>query len=224
LARRSNDPARTREKILAKASEEFARLGFEGARVDRIAERCAVSKNMLYYYFHSKEKLFIAALERMYETLRETQKDLSLRTSDPIVAMEQLIRHTFEALESNPDAIRLMNEENKHRGKYLRKSARVRDLYNPLVETIAFILERGRKEGLFRSGLDPAIVYLTFSSMCYHFLSNQFTLQIALNRDFESDEARDAWIDHVTRVALLYCVTDTSLLEPRKAGPLAVAG
>ncbi|HEY2248359.1 MAG TPA: TetR family transcriptional regulator [Bradyrhizobium sp.] len=223
LARRSNDPARTREKILTKASEEFARLGFEGARVDRIAERCGLSKNMLYYYFHSKEKLFIAALERMYETLRDRQKDLSLRTSDPIIAMKQLIHHTFEALESNPDAIRLMNEENKHRGKYLRKSQRVRDLYNPLVETIGFILERGRKEGVFRSGLDPAIVYLTFSSMCYHFLSNQFTLQIALNRDFESEKVRKAWIDHVTKVALLYCVADKNLIELGPPDTLAAA-
>lgn len=224
MARRSNDPARTRAKILAKASEEFARLGFEGARVDRIAERCALSKNMLYYYFHSKEKLFIAVLEQMYETLRERQKDLSVRTSDPIIAMEQLIRHTFDALEDNPDAISLMNEENKHRGKYLRKSQRVRDLYNPLVETIGFILDRGRKQGVFRTGLDPAMVYLTFSSMCYHFLSNQFTLQIALDRDFKSEKTRRAWVDHVIKVVLMYCVEESGRASARSAEMPAAAG
>ena len=74
MARRSSDPARVREKILKLATEEFARIGFEGARVDRIAERCQVSKNMLYYYFQSKEGLFVAALERMYEGLREQQR------------------------------------------------------------------------------------------------------------------------------------------------------
>ena len=62
MARRHNDPARTREQILAKATDEFARLGFEGGRVDRIAARCNLSKNMLYYYFQSKEKLFVAVL------------------------------------------------------------------------------------------------------------------------------------------------------------------
>lgn len=224
MARRSNDPARTRQKILTRATEEFARMGFEGGRVDRIAERCGLSKNMLYYYFQSKEKLFLAVLEHMYETLRERQKDLSVRTSDPLFAMEQLIRHTFGALESNPAAIRLMNEENKHRGKYLRKSQRVRDLYNPLIETIGFILDRGRKEGVFRSGLDPAIVYLTFSSMCYHYLSNQFTLQIALNRDLESAAAREAWLDHVASVVLLYCVSDPQPMLARKPHLQAVAG
>ncbi len=216
MSRRINDPARTREKILSVATLEFARVGFDGGRVDRIAQRCNLSKNMLYYYFKSKENLFVAVLEHMYEGLRDRQKDLLVRAGDPIAGMEQLIRHTFLALESNPSAIRLMNEENKHRGKYLRRSQRVRDLYKPLVETIAFILDRGCKEGVFRRSLDPATVYLTLSSMCYHYLSNQFTLQIALDRDLESRAARNAWLDHVTEVVLLYCVCDPALLRSRK--------
>jgi TetR/AcrR family transcriptional regulator len=222
LARRSSDPARVREKILKLATEEFGRIGFEGARVDRIAERCNVSKNMLYYYFKSKEGLFVASLERMYEGVRDRQRDLSVRASDPIMAMEQLVEHTFSALESNPNAIRLMNEENKHRGKYLRKSKRIRDLYNPLVETIGFILERGRKDGVFRAALDPAIVYLTLSSLCYHYLSNQYTLEIALDKDLSSVASRKKWIEHVTNLVIIYCVSDPSLVLDRKLGPRSV--
>ena len=208
MARRSNDPARLREKILKLAMEEFGRIGFEGARVDRIAERCNVSKNMLYYYFKSKEGLFIAALERMYETFRDQQRDLSVRASDPLVAMEQLIEHTFLALENNPNAIRLLNEENKHRAKYIRKSTRIRDLYNPLVETLTFILERGRKDGVFRAGLDASVVYLTLSSLCYHYLSNQYTLEIALGKDLSSASSRKAWLRHVIDLVVQYCVAE----------------
>jgi TetR/AcrR family transcriptional regulator len=208
LARRSNDSARLREKILKLAMEEFGRIGFEGARVDRIAERCDVSKNMLYYYFKSKEGLFIAALERMYETFRDQQRDLSVRASDPLVAMEQLIEHTFVALENNPIAIRLLNEENKHRAKYIRKSTRIRDLYNPLIETLTFILERGRKDGVFRRGLDASIVYLTLSSLCYHYLSNQYTLEIALGKDLSSASSRKAWLRHVIDLVIQYCVVE----------------
>jgi TetR/AcrR family transcriptional regulator len=227
LARRSSDPARVREKILKLATEEFARIGFEGARVDRIAERCQVSKNMLYYYFQSKEGLFVAALERMYEGLREQQRDLSVRASDPILAMEQLVHHTFAALENNPHAIRLLNEENKHRGKYIRKSKRMRDLYNPLVETISFILDRGCKDGVFRASLDPTVVYLTLSSLCYHYLSNQYTLEIALDKDLSSAMSRQQWLDHVTGLVLLYCVPDpTALLgkKPQSRSALAKVG
>jgi TetR/AcrR family transcriptional regulator len=206
VAPRSSDPTRVREKILKQATEEFARIGFEGARVDRIAQRCGVSKNMLYYYFKSKEGLFVATLERMYQELRDQQKDLSVRASDPIAAMKQLVHHTFFAFKDNPSAIRLMNEENKHRGKYIRKSVRMRDLYNPLVETIRFILERGAKDSKFKAQLDPTIIYLTLSSLCYHYLSNQYTLQIALDRDLGSDSAQQLWLDHVSNLVLLYCL------------------
>jgi TetR/AcrR family transcriptional regulator len=217
LARRSSDPARVREKILKLAMEEFGRIGFEGARVDRIAERSGVSKNMLYYYFKSKEGLFVAALERMYEGFRDQQRDLSVRASDPLLAMEQLIEHTFIAFESNPNAIRLLNEENKHRGKYIRKSKRIRELYNPLFETLRFILERGSRDRVFRPGLDPAMVYLTLSSLCYHYLSNQYTLEIALNKDLSSISSRKQWLQHVTDLVLQYCVSEPNASLDRKS-------
>jgi TetR/AcrR family transcriptional regulator len=133
------------------------------------------------------------------------------------LAMEQLIEHTFTALESNPNAIRLLNEENKHRGKYIRKSKRIRDLYNPLVETLSFILERGGRDGVFRSGLDPAVVYLTLSSLCYHYLSNQYTLEIALNKDLSSVSSRKEWLQHVTSLVLQYCVSEPSVALDRKS-------
>lgn len=211
MARRSGDPTRTRKKILVHATVEFAQMGFAGARVDRIAGRCRLSKNMLYYYFQSKENLFIAVLERMYENLRAEQHDLSVRASDPLHAMQQLIHRTFDALARNPHAIRLMNEENKHHARYIRKSRRMRDLYNPLLNTIQLILERGRCEGVFKSDLDPALVYVTLSSLCYHYLSNQYTLEIALGRDFRSQQAQKMWLDHVTEIVLLSCVADPRL-------------
>jgi TetR/AcrR family transcriptional regulator len=208
LARRSNAPERVREKILKQASEEFSRIGLEGARMDRIAGRCKVSKNMLYYYFKSKEGLFVAVLERVYQELRDEQKDLSIRDSDPAAALEQLVRHTFFAFKNNPNAIRLMNEENKHRGKYIRKSPRMRDLYNPLIETLGFILERGHKARLFKPRLDASLIYLTLSSLCYHYLSNQYTLEIALDLDLGSERAQTEWLDHVCGIVLLYCLSD----------------
>jgi TetR/AcrR family transcriptional regulator len=214
LAPRSSDPARVREKILKHASEEFARIGFEGARMDKIASRCRVSKNMLYYYFQSKEGLFVAALEKVYHELRNRQKDFLDRVNDPIPALERLVRHTFIAFRDSPNAIRLLNEENKHRGKYIRKSSRMRDLYNPLVETLGAILKRGYDQDIFRPDLDPAFVYLTLSSLCYHYLSNGYTLEIALDRDLRSEEAQVAWLNHVCAVVLLYCLSDERTDRP----------
>src|SRR2546421_12310754 len=49
-------------RIVAAAREEFSRRGFDGARMDQIARRAAVNKQLLFYYFHSKRGLFTAGL------------------------------------------------------------------------------------------------------------------------------------------------------------------
>ena len=59
---RKLDAARTREDILAVAGEEFAEHGLSGARVDAIAARMRTTKRMIYYYFGSKERLYLAVL------------------------------------------------------------------------------------------------------------------------------------------------------------------
>ena len=70
----------TRERILQAATEEFARYGVAGARVDRIARKAAGNKNLMYMYFGSKERLFNAVLERhlteVYESVPFTPEDL----------------------------------------------------------------------------------------------------------------------------------------------------
>ncbi|MBP9042811.1 MAG: helix-turn-helix transcriptional regulator, partial [Spirochaetes bacterium] len=54
----SRSEATTEDKILNGALDEFAELGFDGARVDRIAARSGLNKAMIYYYFKSKENLY----------------------------------------------------------------------------------------------------------------------------------------------------------------------
>ena len=60
------DSIRTQERILAAAQAEFARRGYDGARVDAIVARARISKNLLYHYFRGKEELYIRILERTY--------------------------------------------------------------------------------------------------------------------------------------------------------------
>ena len=71
-APRVRDPEGTRRKILAAALQEFAAKGIDGARVDTIAARAGVNKQLLYYYFDSKDGLFRAVLrERLAERAPE---------------------------------------------------------------------------------------------------------------------------------------------------------
>ncbi len=198
----------TRERILLHATAEFAAKGFDGARVDRIARRCRLAKNMLYHYYGSKEGLFIAVLERTYETLRTRQRDFAIRGSDPVNAMRRLVAHTFSALLEHREAIALLNNENLHKGRHARRSKRIRALYDPLVDTIGEVLRRGAARGIFRADIDPVTLYLSLSSLAYHYISNQYTLNAAFGIDFGSAERRKAWLAHITDMILTYCQSE----------------
>jgi len=199
---------KTRERILLRATAEFAAKGFDGARVDAIARRCRLAKNMLYHYFGSKEGLFIAVLERTYETLRARQRDFAIRGSDPVNAMRRLIAHTFSALLEHREAIALLNNENLHKGRHVRRSKRIRALYDPLVDTIREVLRRGAAQGIFRADIDPVTLYLSLSSLAYHYISNQYTLNAAFGIDFGAEARRKAWLAHITDMILTYCQSE----------------
>src|SRR5438093_4524823 len=61
---RTREPEGTKRKILAAALQEFSAKGIDGARVDAIAARARVNKQLLYYYFGSKDGLFRAVLRK----------------------------------------------------------------------------------------------------------------------------------------------------------------
>lgn len=221
MASRSKDPVRTRERILVQATAEFARKGYDGARVDAIARRCRLAKNMIYYYFGNKEGLFVAVLERTYEQVRTRQRDLDVRAQEPVEAMRQLIQHTFVAFSAHPEAIRLFNEENLHKGRHIRRSSRVHGLYEPLITTLTDVLARGSAAGLFRPGLEPTQVYLAISALCFHYLSNQYTLSVALGFDMSDEQAQREWLCEVTDIVLAYCRPGQSADGKASAPPFA---
>src|ERR1041384_7329404 len=63
---RTNDPERTQANILEVAEAEFGEKGLAGARIDEIAEATKTSKRMIYYYFGSKEGLYLAEIGRAH--------------------------------------------------------------------------------------------------------------------------------------------------------------
>ena len=190
-ARRANrrDPDRTREAILAAAQDEFAAKGLSGGRVDAIARRAGANKRMIYHYFGSKQGLYLAAVERVYEGLRGTERTLDLAHLKPEAAIQRLVEFNFDYTRAHPEMVSLINNENLHRARYLKKSKKVRDLHSPFVEMIDDILKRGVAEGVFRKGLDPVDVYITMAAVCYFYLSNNWTLSAIFGRDLGTPTA-----------------------------------
>lgn len=93
---RKNNPEKTRENILQEAIVEFVQQGLSGARVDAIAERIHTSKRMIYYYFGSKEQLYVEVLEKLYGDIRSTESRLHLAELEPREAIRRLVEFTFD--------------------------------------------------------------------------------------------------------------------------------
>ena len=183
------DAGRTRARILEAATAEFARHGLGGARVDRIALAAGANKRMLYYYFGSKEDLFLAVLEASYASIRNAERALDLEHRDPREALRRLVDFTWSYYLAHPEFLTLLNSENLHKGRHVRRSRRVREMHSPLVETLRGILRRGEREGLFRRGVDPVQLYISIAGEGYFYLSNRYTLSRIFGRDLMAARA-----------------------------------
>ena len=202
------DAEATRARILAAAKAEFARVGLGGARVDRIAEIAGANKRMLYYYFGNKDELFRAVLEATYEHIRESEKALHLDEVDPPEAIRRLVSFTWNYYLEHPEFLTLLNSANLHRARHLEDSPRARTLNSPLIQTLGEVLERGRREGSFRGGVDPLQLYISIAALAYFYLGNRHTLAAIFGRSLMSPKARAERLSHIVDVVLGYVLRD----------------
>ncbi|AGS24333.1 TetR/AcrR family transcriptional regulator [Rhizobium etli] len=186
---RKNDPQQTKEDILLVATEEFSTHGLAGARVDAIAEKTRTSKRMIYYYFGSKEGLYLAVLEQSYRKIRSLESDLHLSDLEPEEALRTLIATTFDHDEANPDFVRLVSIENIHHAAHMLRSEAIRDLNVSVIETIAGILQRGFNSGVFRRKADPIDIHMMISAFCFFRVSNRYTFGTIFRRNLSDGEA-----------------------------------
>ncbi len=196
MVTQQRDAARTRAELLAVATEVFAEDGYSGARVDDIAERTRTTKRMIYYYFGSKEQLYLAVLENAYRGIREAEQSIDVDDTDPTAAVRQLAELTFDHHVSHDAFVRLVAIENIHRGASIRKIESLRTLAQPAKTLLDRILEKGRAEGVFRADADAIDVHLVISAYCVFQIANQYTFGYLFDTDL-SEPARRAHLRSV---------------------------
>ncbi|MEP6876828.1 MAG: TetR/AcrR family transcriptional regulator [Burkholderiales bacterium] len=201
---RTRDADRTQQAILRAAMDEFSDKGLGGARMDGIAERAGVNKRLIYYYFDNKEALFLAALETTYADIREAERELRLESLDPPEAVRRLVAFTWKHYLKHPEFLTLLNSENLHRAKHLKQSKRVREMNSPLVQLLGDVLERGRRDGVFRGGVDPVHLYISIAGLAYFYLSNNPTLSTIFGRNLMTPKALSERLSHITEVVMGY--------------------
>jgi AcrR family transcriptional regulator len=184
------DGARSREEILAVATDEFAERGLAGARVDDIAERTRTSKRMIYYHFGSKEGLYKAVLERVYSQIRTVESQLDINNLPPIEAMRRIVELTFDYDESHPQFIRLVNVENVNHGQFVGKLVSIRKRYSNIIQLMQTVLDRGIATGQFRADVNAIDVRLVIGALCFFRVSNRYTFGALFDIDLADPQIR----------------------------------
>lgn len=201
---KQRDAERSRKTILVAAKQEFSQAGFDGARIDRIAERAELNKRLIYYYFADKEALFQAVLEEAYADIREAEQALELTSMQPAQAIAKLVEFTWAYYLENPEFLSILNSANLHKGRHLEEEGRVQRLNSRLMQLLREVLHKGQQQGDFRADADPVQLYITIAGMSYFYLSNNYTLSAVFGTDLATRDAYAERLAHMCDVVQGY--------------------
>ena len=203
MPRAATSRENTREAILRAAIKVFAKHGYAGGSVEKISQAAHSVDRMIYYYFGSKEGLFIEVLEEIYRRMNEAEQRLALDVEQPVQALHAVIRFVIGYYRKHPEFVTLLNTENLHQGRHIAKLHRAREYSSPAIAVIDRILGAGQAQGLFRQGLAARDLYLLIAASGYFIMSNRYTLSAFLGEPLQAPEAQAHWehfvIDAVTR-------------------------
>ncbi|MFJ4429834.1 TetR family transcriptional regulator [Pseudomonas sp. NPDC089395] len=199
---RAQQADRTKQNILQAAVKVFSKEGFTGGRIEQISSLAKSNDRMIYYYFGSKEKLFICVLEHIYASFNQAEAKLRLDLSDPEGALRELVAFIWHYYVRHPEFVTILATENLHQGKHARKSPNLKELSGEAFGVLRPIIEAGQAKGLFRADIDIKHTYLMIASLCYFYNSNLYTLSSFLAVDLAEKQAKSDWLDFISDLAL----------------------
>jgi len=187
-----------REAILNAAESVFAEHGFDGARVDAIAEAAGYNKSLLFQYFGDKIGLYEAATRRADKEITELEmRMLAPFLEDETIAsdaqrfktfLETMIRGIFDYLLNHPRLTRIILWEQAEGWQTFSKFLTRDDIEE--ADQFRKLFNKACEVGLLRSDVDPIIQLTIAEQMCWSYISSIPLYQLLIaNEDLSSETA-----------------------------------
>ena len=204
----TQNPEAVRQNILDVALVEFAERGFDGTRINHIAEMTSTSKRMLYYYFGDKVGLYRATILSAYDNAKSMDHDLELDELTPTEALKQLVIKTFKNRSKLETFTRLLAGENLRRGEFVQQLPDYRDINRPTLELIQKLYARGVEAGEFKTGVDPlALLWFVLAPATFN-VSNQHTFSAAWGEQLHTETGQQMLCDLAVQSVLSIVVKE----------------
>ncbi len=180
--RKPKAPEANRARILAAAIAEFASRGFKGASMDAVAARTNTTRALINYYFGSKEKLYLAVLERVYVEIRDAERELDLEHLPPEEAIRSIVEFTYNYYVEHEYFVRIVVAENQAKGRHMKRFPSLRAVNRPIVEMLGAMIARGQADGTFRSDANAVDVHMAIAALGIFNVTNQYTFGALFQR------------------------------------------
>jgi TetR/AcrR family transcriptional regulator len=169
----SDRATETRARILDAALSEFSAHGLAGARTDRIANSAGVNKALLYYYFESKENLYLAALEMISAKIRDRTLAVFLRESSPGERVLRAALEHFDRILTQHEFQGLMQQEmiRLHKGESGALPILVKRVFAPAMTMYQAMVREGIEAGELIRADWMQIHLATLGANVFYFLS-----------------------------------------------------
>ena len=176
-----------REQLIAVATRQFAKFGYDATTTDSIAKAAGVTEPILYRHFATKQELFTAITREMSDQTLAHWRELVGDIDDPAEQLREIARQFPSHLKELADAYRVIhNALTTSRDR--KVIAVLREHYKQIEQFFCGIIATGIKRGAFRQ--------VDLKSPCWHLINTGLgyalvTLNLSPFETFDVEEAME---------------------------------
>ena len=204
-------PPDTRDRVLRVAQALFAERGYRGTSLRDIAKKIGIKAPSLLHHFPSKQQLYLAVLDRMFQSLEDAANAIAWGRESRQERMRQAVGDTIDFIASHPDFVRIMWKEMADESGVGRQVIKRR--LPPLFSTAVNFIFHGQRDGEFRTEVDPLHFMWSLNSITIGY----FTTAAMVRRLWNMNLLESAMIERRKREVI--DLVERTLFTPDSSAP-----
>jgi AcrR family transcriptional regulator len=200
--RTARDPSGTIKRIIAAAREEFGANGFDGTRMEHIARRAKVSKQLVYLYFNSKDELYSELLKVISRETYEGLLKIDFGALEPEVGVRTYIEAVYDRFQNDPVIAVVTLDQSLHDGAQIRLAPDARRMREQVWERLNAVIDRARGTGVIGDTIDIADLEFLTVIIVSGCVSSRGMFRRYLGSQAFQEESPAFWRDYAVRTIL----------------------